>query len=131
MLRLIAKILIGLISIWLIIAVCVEVLGITIYFPFNISADHEIPYHRWQSVRLSVFIQLAYFGIRYIVRGGAKLFPVQFLDIYIKIFTITSILIFIRTEVVRSEFYYLIFLIILSFLTHIAARPKYRNYFIK
>ena len=63
MYRILAKILIGLMAIWLIIAVTIEVLGITIYFPFHISPDHEIPYHRWQSVRLSVFVTFAYSNI--------------------------------------------------------------------
>jgi len=131
MYRILAKFLIGLMSIWLIIAVTVEILGITIYFPFHISPDHQIPYHRWQSVRLSVFITFAYFAISYLIWGGAKLYPVKFLDIYVKIYTLTCILIFFRVDALKSEYLFIIFLIIFSILTHIAARPKYRNYFIK
>ncbi len=118
-------------AIWLIIAVTIEVLGITIYFPFHISPDHEIPYHRWQSVRLSVFVTFAYFAIRYLIWGGVKLYPVKFLDVYVKIYTLTCILIFLRVDVLKSEYLFIIFLIIFSLLTHIAARRKYRNYFIK
>jgi len=131
MIRKLAKALIALVVIWLIVAVVVEIFGITIYFPFNISSDNEIPYHRWQSVRLSVFMQLAYFGIRYLVWGGIKLYPIQFLDIYIKIFTITCILVFLRTGVLKTEYFFIIFLIILTTCAHMLARPKYRNYFIK
>ena len=131
MIRIFVKALIAFIAIWLIGAVVVEIIGITIYFPFHISPNNEIPYHRWQSVRLSVFIQLAYFAIRYLIRGGIKLYPAQFLDIYFKIFTLTFILMTIRVDVYKNEIFFILFLIILSISAHIAARPKYRNYFIK
>ena len=131
MLKKIAKLLILLIAIWLIFAVIIEIMGITIYFPFHISSDHEIPYHRWQTVRLSVFLTFAYFSIRYLIWGGIKLYPAQFLDVYMKLLTVTAILLFIRTGVIKTDFMVLIYFAIISLGTHIASRPKYRNYFIK
>ena len=36
------------------------VLGIQIYFPFNIADGEEIPYHRMQSIRVAVFVTTFY-----------------------------------------------------------------------
>ena len=53
MVRTLAKIIIGLLSLWAVVSVIAEIMGVTIYFPFNIIEKQEIPYHRIASVRLS------------------------------------------------------------------------------
>ena len=58
--------------------------GITIYFPFIISEQESIPYHRWQTVRIAVFLTFAYFAIIHLIRGSRELYPITFLEIYIK-----------------------------------------------
>ena len=131
MLKIFAKGVILFIAIWSIGVVVVEIMGITIYFPFHFSPNHELPDHRLQAGRLCQFIIIPYFVIKYLIKGGVKLYPSQFLDFYIKILTITSILVFIKVDVFKDELFYLLFLVILSICTHIASRPKYRNYFIK
>ena len=131
MLKIFAKGIILFIAIWSIGVVVVEIMGITIYFPFHFSPNHEIPNHRLQAGRLCQFIIIPYFVIKYLIWGGVKLYPSQFLDIYIKILTIVSILVFIKVDVIKNELFYLLFLVILSICTHIASKPKYRNYFVK
>ena len=68
MVKTLAKIIIGLLSLWAIVFVIAEIMGVTIYFPLNIVERQEIPYHRVASVRLSVFLTFAYFGFRYFKR---------------------------------------------------------------
>ena len=53
--------------------------GITIYFPFKISESEIIPYHRWQSVRIAVFLTFAYFIAIHLIDKEKKYLPVLFL----------------------------------------------------
>ena len=66
MVRTLAKIIIGLLSLWAVAFIIAEIMGVTIYFPFTIVEKQEIPYHRITSVRLAVFLTFAYFGFRYL-----------------------------------------------------------------
>ena len=47
-------------SLWALVSVIAEIIGITIFDPFNVVERQEIPYHRIASVRLSVFLTFAY-----------------------------------------------------------------------
>ena len=98
MVKTLAKIIIGLLSLWAIVFIIAEIVGVTIYFPFTIVEKQEIPYHRITSVRLAVFLTFAYFGFRYLFFQSEKLFPIQFLDIYIKSLTICGFLFFIQVR---------------------------------
>ena len=131
MLRTTAKFLILFLGLWGFTVVILELMGITIYFPFHISPNREIPYHHWQTVRLSVFLTFAFFSIRYFIWESVKLYPVQFLDYYIKILTFTGIILFLKLDIIKDEYILVLFFILASIFTHIAATPKYRNYFIK
>ena len=44
--KLTAKILLGLLGLWALIIPILYIFGIAIYFPFKISGGEEIPYHR-------------------------------------------------------------------------------------
>ena len=105
--------------------------GITIYFPFQVSEQKFVPYHRWQSVRIAVFLTFAYFAMIHLVRGSKQLYPIKFLEIYIKALTITASILFYRNKVETSEYFVLLFFLFCSVVLHIAARPKYRKYFTK
>jgi hypothetical protein len=56
MVKTLAKIIIGLLSLWAIVFIIAEIMGVTIYFPFTIVERQELPYHRITSVRLAVFL---------------------------------------------------------------------------
>ena len=94
MVRTFAIIIVGLLSLWAISSVIAELIGVTIDFPFNVVEKQEIPIHRITSVRLSVLLTFAYFGFRYLFFQSEKLYPIGFLDIYIKSFTISCLLVF-------------------------------------
>jgi len=129
MARTLAKLIIGILSLWALVSVIAEIIGITIYFPFNVVERQEIPYHRIASVRLSVFLTFAYFGFRYLFFQSEKLFPIQFLDIYIKSLTICGFFVFYTSQVEIREYYFVLFFFIVSIILHFASRNKIRSYF--
>ena len=129
MARTLAKIVIGLLSLWALVSVIAEIMGVTIFFPFNVVERQEIPYHRVASVRLSVFLTFAYFGFRYLFFQSEKLFPIQFLDIYIKSLTICGFFVFYTSQVEIREYYFVFFFFIVSIILHFASRNKIRSYF--
>ena len=129
MARTLAKIIIGLLSLWALSSVIAEIIGVTIFFPFNIVEKQEIPFHRVSSVRLSVFLTFAYFGFRYLFFQTEKLFPIQFLDIYIKSLTICGFFVFYTSQVEMREYYFVFFFFIVSIILHFASRNKIRSYF--
>ena len=129
MTKTLAKIIIGLLSLWALVSVIAEIMGVTIFFPFNVVERQEIPYHRIASVRLSVFLTFAYFGFRYLFFQSEKLFPIQFLDIYIKSLTICGFFVFYTSQVEIREYYFVLFFFIVSIILHFASRNKIRSYF--
>ena len=129
MARLLSKITVGLLALWATSAFIAELLGVTIFFPFNIAEREDVPYHRLTSIRLSILLSFSYFGFRYIFFQSEKLYPIQFLDIYIKFFTITSLFVFYSMNVELREYYFVFFLFVVSIILHFASRKKVRNYF--
>ena len=129
MARTLAKIIIGLLSLWALVSVIAEIMGVTIFFPFNVVERQEIPYHRIASVRLSVFLTFAYFGFRYLFFQTEKLFPIQFLDVYIKTLTLCGFFVFYTSQVEIREYYFVFFFFIVSIILHFASRKKMRSYF--
>ena len=129
MAKILSKIIVSLLSLWAIYSVIAELIGVTVYFPFNIIERQEIPYHRITSVRLSVLLTFAYFGFRYIFFQSEKLYPIQFLDIYIKSLTICCLFVFYTNQMEIREYYFVFFLFIVSIILHYASRKKIRSYF--
>ena len=129
MVKTLAKIIIGLLSLWAIVFIIAEIMGVTIYFPFTIVERQELPYHRITSVRLAVFLTFAYFGFRYLFFQTEKLFPIQFLEIYIKSLTVCSLFVFYTSQVQFREYYFVLFLFIVSIILHFASRNRMRSYF--
>ena len=129
MARTLAKIIIGLLSLWALASVIAEIMGVTIFFPLNVVERQEIPDHRVASVRLSVFLTFAYFGFRYLFFQSEKLFPIQFLDIYIKSLTICGFFVFYTSQVEIREYYFVLFFFVVSIILHFASRNKIRSYF--
>lgn len=129
MARIFSKILVGLLSLWAVFSVIAELMGVTIYFPFIIVEKQEIPIHRITSVRLSVLLTFSYFGFRYLFFQSEKLYPIGFLDIYIKSLTICCLFIFYSSQVEFREYYFVLFLFIVSLVLHFASKNKMRSYF--
>ena len=129
MIRILSKLIVAVLSLWAAFIIIFELMGVTVYFPFNFVEKQEIPYHRINSVRISVLLTFVYFGIRYLFFQTDKLYPIQFLDIYIKFITISSLFIFYSMGVELREYYFVFFFFIVSIIIHFASRKKIRNYF--
>ena len=129
MARILSKLIVGLLALWAISAFIAEIMGVSIYFPFNIVERQEIPYHRLNALRLSIFLTFAYFGVRYIFFQSDKMYPIQFLDIYIKNFTLSAMFVFYSMNVEYREYYFVLFFLIVSIILHFASRRKVRRYF--
>ena len=129
MVRILSKFIVGLLSFVALFIVFFELIGITVFFPFTFVERENIPYHRMQSVRLSVFLTFIYFGIRYIFMQTEKLYPIQFLDIYIKSVFICSLFVFYSMDVAITEYYFVFFFFVVSIILHFGSRKRIRNYF--
>ena len=129
MTKFLSKIIVAILSLWAIFIIISELMGITVYFPFNFVEREEIPYHRINSVRLSVFLTFIYFGIRYLFMQSEKLYPIQFLDVYLKSLTLCGAFVFYSTGVEWREYYFVLFFLIVSTITHFASKNKIRSYF--
>ena len=129
--RIIAKLIVGVLGVWALFVSCLEIIGITIYFPFTITQGNEIPYHRLLSLRVSIFLTFAYFSLRYIFFESSKLAPIIFLDVYLKSLVISGTFIFISNDVEFAEWRIGIFFIISSIIVHLASRKNIKKYFSK
>ena len=122
-----SKIIVAVLTLWAIFIIVSEIMGITVYFPFNFVEREEIPYHRINSVRLSVFLTFIYFGFRYLFFQSEKLYPIQFLEIYIKSLTVSGLFVFYSLEIPLSEWRFVLFFLIVSIILHFASRQIKRG----
>ena len=122
-----SKIIVAVLTLWAIFILVSEIMGITVYFPFNFVEREEIPYHRINSVRLSVFLTFIYFGFRYIFFQSEKLYPIQFLEIYIKSLTVCGLFVYYSLEIPIREWRFLLFFLIVSIILHFASRQIKRG----
>ena len=117
-----SKIIVTILSLWSIFIIISEIMGITVYFPFNFVEREEIPYRRINSVRLSVFLTFIYFGFRYLFFQSEKLYPIQFLEIYIKSLTVCGAFVYYSMKIPLSEWRFVLFFLIISIIIHFASR---------
>ena len=127
--QLFSKIIITLLTLLGIAILVGEIFNLHIYFPLNLAENNEIPYHRMQSIRLSTIVAFVYFGIRYIFWQSIKMYPIQFLNIYLKSLAICSLLVFYSFQVEFNEYYFVIFFFVVALILHFASRPEIRRYF--
>ena len=57
--RLFAKLLVAAMVIWLLSVVICGLIGISIQFPFTLIEEGKIAYHRWQTVRIALFLLIS------------------------------------------------------------------------
>ena len=122
-----SKIIVAALTIWAIFIIVSEIMGITVYFPFNFVEREDIPYHRINSVRLSVFLTFIYFGFRYLFFQSEKLYPIQFLEIYIKSLTVCGVFVFYSMGIPLSEWRFVLFFLIVSIILDFASRQIKKN----
>ena len=132
-LRIVAQIMIFVLGAWALFAGVVALFGYTFSFPFQFSQSLEdIPLHRYQLVRVSVFLTFAYLAIRHFLFGTQKLYPVQFLDLYLKFLVGSGPLIYYQHGITEyGEYAVLGFFLVAAILSHLLSTPDYRKIFFK
>jgi len=81
--RFVANSLVELLTLSAIYSIVSNFVGVTVYFPFNLAIEQDIPYHRWQSVRLALFATFAFYGFMHLLHGSREVYPVHFLKTYL------------------------------------------------
>ena len=127
--RLLAKIVIAFIGLLFFLGSFSEIIGITYYFPFNVSYEKEIPYHRLQSLRITILLTFSYFSFRYLIYESVRMYPIQFLDIMLKIYILISLIIFVTNDAEMFEYSVIVFYFLVALIVHFASRPKLRRYY--
>ena len=129
MLRIIGKLLVFILSIFAIFLGICAVLGIQIYFPFNVAEGEEIPYHRMQSIRVAVFITFTYYGALYLINSIKEVYPIHFLKVFMISFGITSLVFSYQAEAGAKEIILAIFYLCCGLVFHLISRPEIKKYF--
>ena len=76
-----------------------------------------------------ILYTFVYFGIRYIFWQSIKMYPIQFLNIYLKSLAVCSLLVFYSFQVETREYYFVLFFFVVAIILHFASRPEIRRYF--
>ena len=129
MLRVIGKLLVLILSIFAIFLGICAVLGIQIYFPFNVAEGEEIPYHRMQSIRVAVFITFTFYGTLYLINSIKEVYPIHFLKVFMISFGITSLVFSYQAEAGAKEIILAIFYLCCGLVFHLISRPAIKKYF--
>ena len=117
--------------IWLLsVAVC-SLLGVSIQFPFTIIKEGEIAYHRLQTIRIALFLTIAYYGLQYVLGFTKEVYPINFVKVYIFNMCIVGLAVFYRLNVEREEYLVLAFWLLFLAMLNITTTNRYRRLFKK
>ena len=129
--RLFAKLLVSGLVIWLLIVSIAALFGISIQFPLKLIEEGELPYHRMQTLRIALFITLAYYGLQYVLGFSKEVYPINFVKIYIFNMCVVGILVFYRLDVETKEYLVLAFWLAFLLIINIATANRYKRFFRK
>ncbi len=129
MLRTIGKLLVLVLSIFAIFLGICALIGIQIYFPFNVAEGEEIPYHRMQSIRVAVFITFVFYGTLYLINSIKEVYPIHFLKVFMISFGITSLVFSYQAEAGSKEIILAIFYLLCGVIFHLISKPAIKKYF--
>ena len=127
--KILAKVLIAFLGVWCVCASLAALYGVSLYFPFYISEGIEIPYHRMVSLRVTILLTFAFYSLKYLISESKQLYPIQFLDTILKIYFCSALVIGIRFDIARSEFFVLSLFLLMAIVSHIVSRPKLRRFY--
>ena len=129
--RFFSKLLVSAMVIWLLSVVICGLFGISIQFPFTIIEEGEIAYHRWQTLRIALFLTIAYYGLQYVLGLTKEVYPINFVKVYIFNMCIVGLALFYRLNVEREEYLVLAFWLLFLAILNIATANRYRRLFKK
>ena len=129
--RIMAQVVIALLTTYCIIVIIAYFYNISITFPFSVSQGSHVPEHRLKAIRLSVFASFIFFAAHYLFYGAKRFYPIQILAVLIFNLTIFGTVTFYIEEANTVEFLQLIFYIPASLILYNASKPEVRNIFKK
>ena len=128
--RFVSKLIVIFLSIFALFIIFGFIFNFSVIFPFTITNDiHDVPEHRLQSVRLATAATFAYFGLRYIFFQTTKLYPIQFMGIFLFFLGSMGGIVIYKFQLSLSEYFVSIFFLLASIVLYQAGKPEFRNYF--
>ena len=127
--RLLAKLIIIILCFYAIGMVTGYVFNKSIVFPFTIIDGLSVPEYKLQAVRLATASTFAYFGVRYLFFQITKLYPIQFLGVFLFFLSTVGSIAYYKHNVNLSEYFVSLFFLITSIILYQAGKPEFRNYF--
>ena len=129
--RVLAKIIVSLLTIYCISVIVAYFYNISITFPFFLSEGTNVPEHRLKAIRLSLFATFTFFAFNYLFYGSKKFYPVQVMAVMIFSLTIFGTLSFSIEEAEAVEFLQLLVWVPVSLVLYKAAKTDFKNIFKK
>ena len=124
-----SKLVLMLMAVWATMVIILGLFKLQIFFPFNIADAEPIPYHRWQAVRFATFASIIYFIIKYLI-GGRPESALLAISIYFRFIILFGAILMWQEDVAATEWYILIFFIIVNFILYREMRtnPRQRHW---
>jgi len=129
--RVLAKIIVSLLTIYCISVIVAYFYNISITFPFFLSEGTHVPEHRLKAIRLSLFATFTFFAFNYLFYGSKKFYPVQVMAVMIFSLTIFGTLSFSIEEAEAVEFLQLLVWVPVSLILYKVTKPDFKNIFKK
>ena len=129
--RVLAKIIVSLLTIYCISVIVAYFYNISITFPFSLSEGTHVPEHRLKAIRLSLFATFTFFAFHYLFYGSKKFYPVQVVAVMIFSLTIFGTLSFSIEEAEAVEFLQLLVWVPVSLILYKVTKTDFKNIFKK
>ncbi|MBL6840428.1 MAG: hypothetical protein ISQ82_06625 [Rhodobacteraceae bacterium] len=129
--RVLAKIIVSLLTIYCISVIVAYFYNISITFPFFLSEGTHVPEHRLKAIRLSLFATFTFFAFHYLFYGSKKFYPVQVMAVMIFSLTIFGTLSFSIEEAEAVEFLQLLVWVPVSLILYKVTKTDFKNIFKK
>ena len=129
--RVLAKIIVSLLTIYCISVMVAYFYNISITFPFFLSEGTHVPEHRLKAIRLSLFATFTFFAFHYLFYGSKKFYPIQVMAVMLFSLTIFGTLSFSIEEAEAVEFLQLLVWVPVSLILYKVTKPDFKNIFKK
>ena len=131
LMRLLGKLLLIFLIIWALTVSGLSFFGLTIIFPWGISETNEIPQHRAEVVRISIFLTFGHYGVIHLLNKTRKHLPIHFLSCYLLYLSITAIIVCLLRDVPVAEYFVTMFFVICYLCISVLTKQKVRDYLSK
>jgi predicted membrane chloride channel (bestrophin family) len=129
--RVLAKIIVSLLTIYCISVIVAYFYNISITFPFLLSEGTHVPEHRLKAIRLSLFATFTFFAFHHLFYGSKKFYPIQVMAVMIFSLTIFGTLSFSIEDAEAVEFLQLLVWVPVCLVLYKAQVPYFKNIFKK